>query len=99
MLRKLVFAGAVVASASGFGLAAPAYAVAPADGGVRVTCRGPVFGPETNRAEVGDILAAVTATGNAFADLFHDESSLAFNYRCGNGSIEDVGNRTIRITR
>lgn len=99
MLRKLVFAGAVVAAASGVGLAAPAYAVAPADGGVRVTCRGPVFGPETNSATTGDILAAVTATANAFTDLFHDESTLDFTYRCGNGSIEDVGNRTVRIIR
>jgi hypothetical protein len=99
MLRKLVFAGAVVAAASGFGLATPAYAIVPADGGVRVTCRGPVFGDETNSATTGDVLGVVTATGNAFTDLFHDESTLDFTYRCGNGSIEDVGNRTVRIVR
>lgn len=98
MLRKLVFAGAVVTAAAGFGLASPAYAIAPADGGVRVTCRGPVFGDETNSVTTGDILGAVTATGDAFTELFHDESSLDFTYRCGNGTVEDVGNRIVRVT-
>ncbi len=56
MLRKLVIASAAAAAAAGLGLASPAYG----DDLVQVTCVGPTFGDETNTAEVGSIIGAVT---------------------------------------
>jgi hypothetical protein len=98
MLRKLVIAGAVFGAAAGIGLAVPASAaVAGNGGGVKVTCTGPTFGAENNTVTTGDMTGAITATGDTLTELIHDESTLEFTYRCGNGPIENVGNRTVRI--
>jgi len=77
MLRKLVIASAAAAAAAGLGLASPAYG----DDLVQVTCVGPTFGDETNTAEVGSIIGAVTATGDALTELIHDEGGHAVHLR------------------
>jgi|HigsolmetaAR203D_1030402.scaffolds.fasta_scaffold01639_8 hypothetical protein len=88
MLRKLVIASAVAAAAAGLGLASPAYGQDLVD----IKCVGPTFGEKTTTAEVGAVAGLVTATGNAFTDLVHNQSARDFTYSCGNGDIRTVGN-------
>lgn len=84
-------ASATAAVVAGMGLASPAHG----DDLVTVSCNGPTFGDRTNTASVGSVLAVVTATGDAFTNLLHDQSGLTFTASCGNGDIRNVGNTTI----